>query len=103
MFTSAPASSSVRIVASCPHVAASTNAVAPFFPTAELKRRAATLVSADLWALLTTMNEKSERALGGSLKELMPVVERRLKRDGAFQKSEYRMEQVRLGRMAVLK
>lgn len=76
--------------------------VAPLFPSDDLRRHVSTLVSADLWALLQSMAAKGEAVLGGSLMDLRGVVDRRLKRRGAFRSSEFQMEQLRLARLATI-
>ena len=75
--------------------------VAPFFPPDELKRRVARLVSADLWELLLAMG--NDPAMGGSLTDLMRAVSKRLPRKGAFRRSEYQWEQLRLARLAAIR
>ena len=79
------------------------NRVAPFFPADDLKARVARLVSPDLWALVTGMVGAKEAAVGGSLTELMDVVLKRLPRTGAFRRSEYQFEQLRLARLAAIR
>lgn len=77
--------------------------VAPFFPAEDLKRRVARLVSPDLWELLTRMVEEKRAVVGGPLSELMPVVQKALKRSGAFRRSEWQFEELRLGRLAAVR
>ena len=78
------------------------NRVAPFFPPDELKRRVARLVSPDLWTLLTRMVEEQRAVVGGPLSELMPEVQKALGRSGAFRRSDWQWEELRLGRLAAV-
>ena len=76
--------------------------VAPFFSGDELRKRVPRLVAVDLWSLLQGMMVSQERVLGESLSQLMPVVQKRLKRRGEFRTSENQWEQLRLARLSVL-
>ena len=76
--------------------------VAPFFAGEELRKRVPRLVSRDMWSLLQGMAASKEAAVGESLTQLMPVVQKRLQRRGEFRKSEYQWEQLRLARLSVL-
>ena len=78
------------------------NLVAPFFPPDEVKRRVARLVSPDLWMLLTRMVEEQRAVVGGPLSELMPEVQKALGRSGAFRRSDWQWEELRLCRLAAV-
>ena len=77
--------------------------VAPFFPADVLKQKVARLVSPDLWALLSRMVQEQRAVVGGPLSELMPVVQKELKKSGSFRRSEYQWEQLRIGRLAAVR
>ena len=77
--------------------------VAPFFPADVLKQKVARLVSPDLWALLSRMVQEQRAVVGGPLSELMPVVQKELKKSGSFRRSEYPWEQLRIGRLAAVR
>jgi len=77
--------------------------VAPFLSPDALKSRVAHLVSSDLWDLLTRMVAEQRAVVGGPLTDLMPVVQRALKRSGPFRRSEWQWEELRLGRLAAVR
>lgn len=77
--------------------------VAPFLPPDTLKSRVGRLVSSDLWELLTRMGAEQRAVVGGPLTDLMPVVQRALKRSGPFRSSEWQWEELRLGRLAAVR
>ena len=59
-------------------------------------------MSPDLWTLLTRMVEEQRAVVGGPLSELMPEVQKALGRSGAFRRSDWQWEELRLGRLAAV-
>lgn len=75
---------------------------APHMPAEELAERASRLVSHDLFDLLVKMRSLKHKLLGGRLVDLYSFVSQVLPAGGEFATSEFKMEQLRFGRISVL-
>ncbi len=75
--------------------------VAQHVPGKVLKRIVRQLVAPDLWVALKSIQTEGHAELGGRLLELMPLVEKRVARRGDFMKSDHRISQLRLARLAI--
>lgn len=74
---------------------------APFLSAPDLQRLGPNLVSRDLWAVLHQLQADKDIRLGGSLKELLPVIEEMLPADSEFKKNEYKLSELRFARLCI--
>lgn len=75
---------------------------APYVPPSDLQRVGPNLVARDLWAVLFALQSEDDPVLGRSLLSLLPVVESRLPLNSEFRSNEFKMSELRLGRLCVL-
>mgnify|MGYP007078116873 CR=1 FL=1 len=75
---------------------------AQHMPASELRRLVPRLVSSDLWRVLQDMSDEGHPLLGGRLLDLVEEVMERVSSRGEYARSEFRMEQLRLARLATM-
>ena len=74
---------------------------APFLKPWDLQRVGPNLISRDVWSILHTLQSENNSSLGGTLKELLPIVESRLPSDSEFIKNPYKLSELRFGRLCI--
>lgn len=68
---------------------------------ADLQRMGPNLVSSDVWKALHDLQKRGDTRLGGSLKELLPVVEEMLEPRSDFILNKHKMSELRLARLCI--
>ena len=74
---------------------------APFLKPWDLQRVGPNLISRDVWSILHLMQSENDSRLGGSLKDLLPVIEQRISPDSEFIKNQYKLSELRFARLCV--
>ena len=75
---------------------------APFLASSDLQRVGPNLVSRDVWHVLHELQSEKDARLGGSLKELLPVVEERLAKESDFHQNTYQLSELRFARLCIV-
>lgn len=74
---------------------------AVFIQASDLQRIGPNLISRDVWSILHILQSENEPLLGGTLKELLPIVESRLSSDSEFIASPFKLSELRFARLCI--